>query len=479
MEGLLLYRLMKFLGSDIYMKKIWIVLIMLFILVLSIILILYFFKNQKKVFYPKAYTGELLNPMIGFAPRGDNESVIWEDYTLVYVDLTWKEWEPNKNEYAYESFETKYNLSKWRNEGKRIVFRFVCDIPGKDKHLDIPEWLYKETNGNGSWYDTSYGKGYSPNYNDSYFIERHEKAIKELGKIYGGDDFFCYIELGSLGHWGEWHIKEDENIIPIPKSDIREQYVKHYLEAFPNTHILMRRPFAIAAKEKLGLFDDMIGNSNSTDEWLGWIESGGEYAQAKESLGALLPMKDAWQTAPIGGELTSVYPMEDILKENLSATIDRLVKSHTSFIGPNVPLPNKINPEYLEGINKMKNTIGFRIRVEKAISKRSILNNKELELELYWKNDGIAPMYYNWDTYIYLIDKAGLIVKKEKQKIDLRMLVKEHNTKTRLDISGLKTGTYQIGIGIVDPLNNLPSISLAMQSQRSDKIYLLAEFEKK
>ena len=38
------------------------------------------------------------------------------------------------------------------------------DVPGEEKHMDIPEWLYDKIEGQGTWYDMEYGKGFSPNY---------------------------------------------------------------------------------------------------------------------------------------------------------------------------------------------------------------------------------------------------------------------------------------------------------------------------
>ena len=30
-----------------------------------------------------------------------------------------------------------------------------------------------------------------------------------MGQRWGNDDFIAYIELGGLGHWGEWHVHSD------------------------------------------------------------------------------------------------------------------------------------------------------------------------------------------------------------------------------------------------------------------------------
>ncbi len=433
----------------------------------------------RKSVRPIAIEDVLTNPMAGFAPWAANENLITEDCTLVYADLTWRDWEPEPGIYDYESFEKETNLTKWRKEGKRVVFRFVCDKPGDEKHMDIPDWLYDQTNGNGDWYDTEYGQGYAPDYADPVFLQRHEIAIKALGERYGGDDFFCFIELGSLGHWGEWHVKYDSGIRKIPGAVIREQYVRHYQEAFPNTHLMMRRPFNIAASEGLGLFNDMTGHKEDTEEWLDWIANGGDYSQASEK-GALSPMRSGWKTAPIGGELTSSIPMKTMLMDELDTTLSLIRSSHTTFIGPKAPVEED-SILFAGGIEQLRLTMGYRLRIEEAVISRSLLFNKNPEITLKWVNDGIAPFYYNWDTVLYLLDSKGNTVEKQKVEVDLTRVIPDEPviSKTSIDISDkdIEKGVYQVGLAILDPLTGEPGIALAMENSRQDRIYVLGTIE--
>lgn len=160
----------------------------------------------------------------GLMHRHGNETVS-EDVSLLYMDITWAELEPKEGEYNWESIEKENQLSRWKKEGKHIILRFVCDVPGKEKHMDIPEWLYEKTGHTGTWYDVEFGKGFAPDYNNEQMIYYHAQAVKTLGEHLGGDGLISYIELGSLGHWGEWHVNYSAGIQRLPKEDVREQYV--------------------------------------------------------------------------------------------------------------------------------------------------------------------------------------------------------------------------------------------------------------
>ena len=422
----------------------------------------------------------LVNPMTGYAPKADYLELAQDEAlkaTLVYVDVTWRQFEPQKGVYDFQTFEEKNHLDFWRTSGKRIVFRFVCDFPEEEEHMDIPDWLYEETNHDGDWYDCDYGKGYSPNYENAYFIERHRLAIEALGERYGKDDFFCFIELGSLGHWGEWHVNYDQGIRRLPDAIVREQYITPYLISFPNAMLLMRRPFASAKEFHLGLYNDMTGMAEDTREWLDWIQNGGDYDQTNEP-NALVAMPNGWQTAPIGGEFTSALTMKELLDSHLSETKEMIEQSHMSFIGPKVPSAEEL--QYTQGIDQIRALLGYRLRVEKALLMQSPLY-KDVKIKLQWVNDGIAPFYKDWSVMLYLFDENGKQVYQQQLDIALSSVVDHHAVEyeTFLDVKDLEKGVYEVCIAAIDPTTGKPGIAFAMENSRNDLIYSLGMWEKK
>lgn len=439
-----------------------------------------FSSNTQVTAYRPESTDEVLrNPMVGFAPSSDYYDLVKSDVvdcTLVYVDVTWRELEPQKGFYDFASIESDNYIDEWRALGKRVVFRFVCDYPEDEKHMDIPDWLYEETGGDGDWYDISYGKGYSPNYENEAFISYHEKAVNALGERYGKDDFFCYIELGSLGHWGEWHTKYSAGIRRLPLEDIREKYILPYIESFPNSMILMRRPFNAAKKYNFGIFNDMAGDKVDTEEWLDWINNGGDYNQTKEK-DALSAMPNAWMISPIGGEFTSSVTMKQLLADDVELTLDLIKRSHMSFLGPKCPSGQAL--KYTEAIDKVKRLLGYRLRIKEAVLIRFPLS-KELKVNIYWVNDGNAPCYKNWDVYLYFFDSQGSLVLKAPIDISLNAIIDDNPVKstTSVNIDDIPVGVYDVCAAIIDPMTDSPGISLANKVQTEDRVYLIGKWQK-
>lgn len=183
-------------------------------------LLMKFFRKKQKT-YEK--TKEVFgNPLMGYAPCAWNESVR-EDVTLLYMDITWAELEPVEGQFAWDAIDAENQVARWQAEGKHMVLRFVCDIPGNSRHMDIPEWLYEKTGHAGKWYDTAFGKGFAPDYSNEQFLAAHKKAVKAFGEHYGRSDLVSYVELGSLGHWGEWHVAYHIGIRRLPSRTVREQ----------------------------------------------------------------------------------------------------------------------------------------------------------------------------------------------------------------------------------------------------------------
>ena len=399
------------------------------------------------------------NPLMGYAPSAWYNEVS-EDISLLYMDITWAELEPEEGVYNWASIDEENQISRWRKEGKHLVFRFVCDIPGEEAHMDIPEWLYEKSGKAGKWYDGEYGKGFAPDYNNPTIISCHEQAVKALGEHFGQDGLISYVELGSLGHWGEWHVNYSEGIQRIPREAVRDKYILPWTEAFPDARILMRRPFASAEKYGFGLYNDMTGQPEATQSWFDWINNGGEYDQTGEK-NVIVPMNDFWKTAPSGGEFTSSLSMEEMLDTNLSGTVEMIREAHTTFLGPKIPDEN-----YVDGYKEVLKNMGYRLWISMAELKNTAKGSR---LKLTWENSGVAPMYKEWPVYVYIEDESGKLVEKSRISIKISSLLpgEKATTLTALEterLNSLLEKGYRLSVGIEDPMTELPCVRFAMEA---------------
>lgn len=442
-----------------------------------------------------------VNPLIGYMQNAER-SKPYTETSLVYIDLTWRELEPERGQFNWAAIAEANHLSRWRAEGKHAVLRFVCDLPGKEAHRDIPDWLYAAT-GDGMDYDIDYGRGYCPNYANAVFREEHHRALREIGRYFTENwgAFVAYVELGSLGHWGEWHVKYADGLPYLPKTEIRKEYVDAYTKAFPNARLLSRRSFQ-EMPAGTGIYNDVTGNVPETERLLRELSEGADFGSAQEE-GAIKPLSEIWNSAPVGGEYTSSLSMEDMLNRDFRSTLKLIEDSHPSFLGPKIPdmrAPaddddRKLSETALLNARKIQGMLGYRYRVtEIGISDAATEDGvwttlyklltgqmgtpqtyKSVRVTL--RNDGLAPMYFDWPVKLYLM-KNGDRTQCTTYPLGGLQLTKipenaEASAEVLIPADELDAEHTQLYIGIEDPETGKPSVQLAMDVPSLDGMYLL------
>ena len=444
-------------------------------------------------FYPKESYEVLDNPYIGWAPSSKN-SKYQQPHTLVTLNVTWRKLEPAKGVLDWSALENEYNLSYWGNQGKKVILRIVLDQPSNDaKHKDIPDWLYNELVASGgaanagTWYNVSSSAGFSPNYSSPVMIREHRRLIQALAQRYNNDTRIAYIQIGSIGHFGEFH---NGLIKTFPKLSVSDQYVEHYLESFTNKVISMRKPFPIAAQNRLGLYNDMFGEANSTDIWLTWTKVGldginvDQQADSNKAQAASI-MPDFWKYADSGGEFSSNYAVKEYFQDNRFMELLRQARiSHTSWLGAtslaNYRIGVDLEEQVQANMDLLLKTMGYRFVLKSIVYEKEAAKGSAVTLAMQWINKGVAPFYYSWPLEFALADVNGNVVSATRTVIThtniKNWLPGEHRLTANLSIpQTLPEGTYTLLAAIIDPSTGKPGIRLAIEGRRDDGWYRLNE----
>ncbi|MFZ5986942.1 MAG: DUF4832 domain-containing protein [Bacillota bacterium] len=427
--------------------------------------------------YPQEISSVLNNPYMGWAPWASGGPYS-QPHKLVYVNATWRELEPTKGVYAFDALETKNKFSYWASQGVKVIMRINMDYPRPTSHMDIPDWLYKEINGDGTWYDIDWGKGFSPNYSNPKLIAYHKMLIGALAARYNNDKRVPIIAIGSLGHWGEFHTKKSSTFtIPFPGVNITDQYVQHYVDSFKNKTLIIRRPFKIAKDNGMGLFNDSFGSYNQTYTWfLDYVNKGYTDWLTGETHPS---MPDYWKTAPSGGEFPNYPGLTYLDNSNINTTLQMVRDSHTSWLGPCSPGLQPTGTNLQPNFDLVLNTMGYRF-VLKNISHLSEVNaGQSLTVNMNWINRGVAPFYYKWPLELSLVDLSGQVVFRTNTQEDIRSWLPGSKSMSH-DINipvTVPAGTYTLCAAIIDPETGKPGIDLAISGRRPDGRYTLSQLK--
>lgn len=414
------------------------------------------------------------NPMKGLAAWGENYRR--DPYVaFAYVPVSWSELEPRQGEYDFAALEERCRFARWRADGVRLILRLVCDTPTGERHMDIPRWLYDAMDGAGTWYDGEYGQGFSPDYENEVFREAHRALIAALEQRYADDPQLAFVELGSLGHWGEWHLDTGAGIPPFPAQEVTDGYVQDYLAVFAPEQLLLRRPYPIGRDQGLGLYNDSFGLPDSHREWLSWIADGYQSDQNGEWLPG---MPDFWRFAPSGGEFS---PEETdgwyFTDAQFPTTLALLKESHTTFLGPNAPAYGELSGTEAANLRTLVTELGYTLGVRQCTVWRTAFS-RTLQAEFTWENTGLAPLYGDWPIALELRDGTGQTVWSGRTGAPFSDWGPGRHT-VRISLPGagnLPGGDYSLWVGIVDPLTGAPGVALQMAAEEDGNLYRAAVF---
>ncbi len=424
--------------------------------------------NPLKGFFP--YAGEVLDFPI---------SLEWFYIPVNAVHL-------DRGVYDWSALE--FRLNEVAKRGHQAVMRFYYDCPGDV--VGIPQYLldegllvrqYNEP-------DSLGGGGLCPDYSDELFRESMQEFIAEFGKEYDGDPRIAFITEGLLGFWGEWHnwpfdidLSDQKPDWTVP-AEVYEEVYQAFDDAFDKTHLLVREPKdgVDNAKYKTGYHDDSFAYAT-----LSFDNGGQEWSYMSRMKNH--ETQDAWEYAPIGGEvyppLQDYYFMEEYYKTEpapTDPTADMAIRqnwdacveeSHASFMLVN-GIINYADATRENALDASK-SLGYDMQVTNAYFADSMESSDSLKLMVDIKNNGIAPFYYDHETWPTLIGikQNGTLVKQYYttwNMSDIKADGKEVNFQHTVEDHGLGGGEYTINIKVQNPLDGGTIFSFANKGMNSD-----------
>jgi hypothetical protein len=403
--------------------------------------------------------GPLDNPLKGYAAFTEGETYR-DPVSMAYHNVSWRELEPREGQYAFEAWEKR----AWENplsKGKHIVFRVYLDYPTLPS--GVPPWLLDQGVKTTPYSD--YGGGQSPDYEDPRLRAALARFIAALGKRYDQNPRVAFVQLGLLGHWGEWHTYPRPELFASPT--VQSMVVESMRRAFPHKHLLARNPASPAGKDPtFGFHDDMIpADTDGPEEW--------KFLPAIRAAGRV----DNWKEAPRGGEMVPGAAKQYLGKEwpVLMASVER---AHFSFIGPYCPaLVPSDDPQFRSRSHQLIRKLGYEYRLVDVEHPRKLRVRRPLSIVLTGMNQGLAPFYYPWRLSFALVDGKGRVAQRWATTDDIRKwLPGMFKVSTSVPLN-VPAGTYQLAVGIVDPWKQVPSIGFANSLQRVGGYTVLSKVE--
>ncbi len=419
---------------------------------------------------PSPLPGILPNPFKGFAAQNwDKETSGYKvPQSLFYSDVSWKQLQPQENKIEWEVLERTW--ADHFKSGRRVGFRFKMSEPIQDQSaitpdMDIPQWLIDKCKMTMRKYQLNDGGamkyGYMPDWNNSRLLEQHDALIKEFGARYAKNPNVAWVDVGSYGFWGEWHLYQNEG--DPASSETQRRILETYLKYLGEKKLIIAFDSSFASefivRSGHGLRHDCVGTQNDS------------FNKAIENLRLKgVDVDRMYVTGIFSGELCSegvIKWLKDDKKKFREQVLDFVKAHHFSWLGPSGAseiLKTKQKSKEWPIVEELYRTLGYHFWIHDLSHEQSIAAGASIRVDATIINEGVAPFYYPWPVEFALLDKSKTVVSsQELTSWDVRRwLPGKHSLTATIAIpSTLAGGIYTVSLAILDAYTRKPGVRFA------------------
>ncbi len=336
--------------------------------------------------------------------------------STVYLRVPWAFLEPQEGRFDWSLIDTP--AQRWIDKGKRIA---LC-VTATESWMQYatPEWVRRA---GARGYDFTPRRGIQPDgiywepaYDDPVFLEKLEGLVAALGRRYDANRNVAFVDVGSIGVWGEGHTVFSSGVDVSYDTQVR--HIDLHLKYFPNTLLCISDDYA--GHDAPGVHFPITDYALSKGVTL-----------RDDSILVQAPPK-SWFHADLAGLFWPHYPV--ILEhEHYGTSVQRgawhkdlwlkaVEDYHASYMSIHW-WPRELlepNRDIIEVINRR---LGYRLQLQEAAWPKEIRLGEPFEVCTRWANAGVAPCYPGGFMALTIKDeRGGLVSVHVDESLDMRTL---------------------------------------------------------
>jgi hypothetical protein len=447
----------------------------------------------------------LVNPDKGWyhhmLDNGINKYLIQDEKDLIgflgmdhlYLRLAWAYLEPEEGKFDWSYIDNI--VEKYVPMGYKISFRISCKETGNapgSVPLEIngiryatPYWVVK-TGAKGVERPEFGSASWTPDWDDPVYLEKLANFHKAFAEKYDGKPWVRYIDVGSIGDWGEGHTWSSTRIPPTINEV--KTHINLYLKHYKNTQLIVTDDLLASTKsekEKQELLNYALENGFSLRDDSPMVQGYMQNDLATWTVRHPEFFAEVYKIRPTIFELEHYGKVksngywigkngEGIISEYKVSGADvfrNAVKIiRPTYVGFHGYLGEWLtdNPEFTKEI---LNICGYWY-FPKSINTTGYKNGK-LSFEMEWLNKGVAPAYAAYQL-------RGKLIPLEKTSESIDFQVEDSGNKQwmpdqvsaekyTVTLSGKPKGEYRMVIQLFDKKSGNPvEIGLKTEAKKED-----------
>ena len=350
-----------------------------------------------------------------------NKYIIKEDSHLldfpgmdhIYIRLAWAYLEQEEGKFNWDIIDNIIN--KWTQKGLKISFRISCKETSTDRieqQYATPKWVM-EAGAKGDYYRSGKKVGpdgpWEPRFDDPVFLEKLENFLRAFAKRYDGKSWVRYIDIGSIGDWGEGHTHSGSRL--EYGFETRKLHIDLHLKYFEKSQLVISDDYVYSIsdldnRDKLHRYILKHGISYRDDSPLvnGYVRN---YADTYTVRSPEF-FKDAYLKTPTVFELQHYHAVkrDGNWKVKEGSSLWKYAKGktgpdffrgalgllHATYIGYHGDANEWLidNPELTK---ELLNRCGYWYFLHNVEIPRIMEIGEKNEIRMVWENKGVAPAY--------------------------------------------------------------------------------------
>ena len=419
----------------------------------------------------------------------------------LYIRLAWSYLEPQEGRFDWAMIDSL--IEKWTAQGLGIAFRISCKETSTDRieqQYATPRWV-KEAGAQGGHYVMGAPAGpeapWEPVYGDPVFLEKLERFLAAFAARYDGRPWVRYVDIGSIGDWGEGHSWASSR--KELSFAVRKRHVDLHLKYFKRAPLVISDDYVHAVndpaeRERLHQFIVANGISYRDDSILvnGYFSSSGDrftvrspefFADAYRRTPTVLELEHYGKVKTLGnwdarpGSAAFEFGRGRKGPEFLRGALDLL---HATYIGYHGDAREWLddNPALTR---ELLNRCGYWLFPASLALPSTVTAGSLTPLRVTIDNRGVAPPYHPYDWRVRLSGDrgawVGVVGRTDRSWLPGQPIVVQGHLALPAD---LKAGRYAVSLGLFDGSSGKDRpVELALQARlrEPDGYYRVAEVE--
>lgn len=408
----------------------------------------------------------LLNPRMGLYLQYPPLTAKPEDWFMkiagvAYYRMDWSDLNPEEGVYKFdEFFGPRFNFWVAQNH-KRVAFRVMCQSMHSAADYVTPKWVF-DKGVPGVQHTALRGQTQTdPVFWDERYLEVQCEFIRKLGEYLDGREGLEFVDIGSIGEWGEMHLARwtPQQLAETGFSHTRyvqayRRIIDAFVKAFPHTQVFLN----------VGGQGNQTINDYAALRGVHFRQDGLNPAGASYDVGNWLYKPYSRRGVVCNFEFHSGLDAMKAKGWDLQATLDKALEAPLSYLNTNLGNYYTLPEEARQKLTETARRIGYRFVMTKlehnALIRLDGEHTARLLVSSTWRNDGVAPCYDSYALEWRLEGAKGQAVASEltfpKVPTTQWWPGEEVSESVLLRLPGTTPpGEYQLKVSMVNPESGL------------------------